>query len=250
MTKKVIYTCITGNYDALPRHKPGPCCDFICFLDAETIDRNRSLIENTTEVEFREAPVAGSPQEVNRILKIRPHEFLSEYDESFYIDGNIRLHSNPFPLADEVPEAKPVALYLQPDRDCAFREIDELVRVGIAKGTDAKRLKSGMRALGMKSGYGLFEANIIFRRHNDPACIVLMEIWWNLWVSAIVKRDQPYLAFANHLTAGSCIHTFGYSGLRKGENPFFFYEGRLTTKGRLSRLRRRIASELTLYRRG
>lgn len=248
--RRVVYTCITNNYDEIPVQKPNGNFDFICFLDEETFARNRNLINSTVEVEFRKAPELCSPQDVNRLLKIRPENFLSDYDASIYIDGNVRMRQDPFALFDKIPAGKPVALYLQPDRDCAYRELDELVRVGVAKGSDSKRLKSAIKLLGMTNHSGLFEANIILRFHNDPSCKVLMNIWWNLWKSVSIKRDQPLLAFANHLTGNNIIHSLGYSDLRIGNNTFFFYEGRIHKKPRLPRLVRRIASELVMYRRG
>lgn len=248
--RRVVYTCITNNYDEIPRHKPKGDFDFICFLDDETLIRNEDLIKVTTEVQYRRAPKLCSPQDINRFIKIRPDNVLGDYDESIYIDGNVRIREDPFALFQKIPAVTPVALYLQPDRNCAYRELDELVRVGVAKGSAAKRLKSAMKSLGMKNDSGLFEANIIFRSHNDPTCKVLMQIWWNLWKSTVIKRDQPLLAFANHLTANAIIHPLGYSNLRVGNNPFFYYEGRLHKKSRIPRLARRIFSELTLYQRG
>jgi hypothetical protein len=248
--KSVLYTCITNNYDQIPISKPKGNFDFICFLDEETFIRNEDLIKKTTEVEYRKVPILSSPQEANRFLKIRPDLFFNDYDKSIYIDGNVRVIRDPFEIFDEICLDQPVALYLQPDRNCAYRELDELVRGGIAKGCNATRLKSSMKSLGMKNNNGLFEANIIFRLHNDPSCKVLMEIWWSLWDAAIVKRDQPLLAFANHLTGNKIIHSLGYSHLRACNNLFFYYEGRIHIKTRFPRLIRRIVSELTLYRRG
>lgn len=248
MIKKVVYTCITGNYDSIPVSKPVGDFDFICFVDDETFSKNKLLIESLTEVKFRLVPAVGSPQEVNRILKIRPHEFLVEYEESFYIDGNLRLKSDPFSLEKEIPGNKSVALYLQPHRNCAYKEIDELVRVGIAKGSDAEKLKLNMKMLGLPYENGLFEANIIYRRHHDSACIRLMKIWWDLWERSLIKRDQPYLALANFFTNMELIHPLGYSNLNLDENNFFFYEGRIVRKNKFKRLFRRIISEIFLYK--
>jgi hypothetical protein len=250
MIKRVVYTCITKNYDKLSLIKPTGNFDFICFVDSETLAKNCDLLKDVTDIEFRKVHLSDSPQEINRILKIRPHEFIGDYDESIYIDGNIRIKNDPFLLSAHIPEDKSVALYDQPHRDCAFQEIDELVRVGIAKSTDAKMLKSSIRTLGLPDNYGLFEANIIFRRHNDIECRFLMDIWWSLWENASLKRDQPLLAFANFLTNKSIIHSLGYSNLLSGMNPYFYYEGRLTKKNRVTRSFRRLASEILFYKKG
>jgi hypothetical protein len=248
MIKNVVYTCITGNYDEIPTVKPFGNFDFICFLDSETFEANRFVIEKSNDVQYRLVPISGVPQDVNRTLKMQPQDFLGEYDLSLYIDGNIRLRSNPFMIEGEIPSNMPIALYLQPHRDCVFREVDELVRVGIAKGTAALNLKIAMKTFGMKEHYGLHEANIIFRRHNDSNCVSMMHMWSQLWSRAQVKRDQPLLAFINFLTKKKFIYDLGYSGLLDNTNPYFFYQGRIVKKGRAKRFARRIISELFLYR--
>lgn len=250
MKKRVVYTCITKNYDAIPLEKPGQGYDYVCFIDKATKESNLDAINASDDIKFVEVCIEGAPDNINRMLKIKPHEYLSNYDESIYIDGNIRLKKNPFDLLGFLPESKSIGFYLQPDRDCAFREIDELVRVGLVHGRNAKALKSSFRVLGLKASYGLYEANVIVRRHNDPSCKLFMELWWILWSNATIKRDQPYLALANFLTGGCCVHSFGYSGLRTNENTFFYYFGRLTKKGRIKRLLRRVRSELMFYKRG
>jgi hypothetical protein len=249
--KKVIYTCITENYDKVPLVKPPEGFDYICFLDRATMQANHNEITNSSGVIFSEITIGSmSPQDANRYYKMRPHDFLSQYDESIYIDGNIRVRGSPFELFNSVPPVKSVALYSQPHRNCAYLEMDELVRVGIARGSDAANLKNSMRTLGLPANSGLFEANIIFRRHNDPQCVLLMEMWWKLWQTGSIKRDQPLLAFLDFLTDKKVTHRLGYSKLRENTNPFFFYQGRVFKKNRLRRLIRRIRSEIHLYRRG
>ena len=246
--RNVVYTCITQGYDEIPLDRPEGDFDFFCFLDQVTFDRNRERLGGSSGIEFRVVSANESPQETNRRYKIRAHDFLSKYSHSIYIDGNIRLKQNPFEVFNRIPGETPVALYAQPHRECAYREIDELVRVGIAKARDASRLKSAMRVFGLPSNYGLFEANVIFRRHMDPRCILLMDVWWSLWRHAVIKRDQPLLAFANFLTSGQTVSSLGFSVLLSELNPYFFYKGRLAKKSRIKRLLRRLGSELLLYK--
>jgi hypothetical protein len=248
--KKVVYSCITGGYDKLPQGKPAEGFDYICFVDRETMASNEDVINASRGVIFREITLTEvSPQDANRYYKMRPHEVLREYDESLYVDGNIRLRGNPFKLFVDVPPDKSVALYSQPHRDCVYQELDELVRVGIARGSDAASLKRCMRTLGLPANSGLFEANIIFRRHNDPECTVLMDMWWKLWQRALLKRDQPLLALVDFVTDKKVTYSLGYSKLHENINPFFFYQGRVFKKSRFKRLIRRFVSEIQLYRR-
>jgi hypothetical protein len=100
----------------------------------------------------------------------------------------------------------------------------------------------------MPKNNGLFEANIILRRHTDDRCISLMKMWWTLWENALIKRDQPYLGFINFLTNNSIIYSLGYSYMLTDKNNYFFYAGRINKKNRVPRLIKRIRSELGLYR--
>ncbi len=246
--KKIVYTCITSNYDEIPTDKPYGDYDYICFLDELTYETQKNKIKIGSGIEYRIISFSGAAQEINRHLKISPHEYLHEYDLSIYVDGNIKLIKNPFDLFLQIPENKAVSLYSQPHRNCAFLELDELVRNGVAKGSDVIKIKRSFKALGMPRNNGLFEANIILRRHNDIRCILLMRIWWKLWENALVKRDQPYLAFVHFLTNNSIIHCVGPSNLHANQNPFFCYGGRINKKNKIIRLFRRIRSELQLYR--
>lgn len=86
-SKKVIYTCILGNYDELKEpkiiHKD---FDYICFTDNETITSNVWKIINVTN-DLNDLDIIRK----QRAYKMLPHKFLKNYDFSIYIDGNIDL---------------------------------------------------------------------------------------------------------------------------------------------------------------
>jgi len=90
MNKIVCYTCITGNYDRLldPLVVPSNI-DFICFTDNwhqfSNVWQIRSVPKDLNEL---------SNVKRQRIVKICPHRYLSEYDISIWVDGNICIKGN------------------------------------------------------------------------------------------------------------------------------------------------------------
>ena len=250
MVKIVVYTVITDNYDEVPLTKPSGNFDFFCYLDANTLSSQKDKIQKSEGITYRLIDADRGSVDLNRYYKMLPHEILKEYEFSIYIDGNIRLKADPQSLCNMLGEDHSIALYDQPDRACAYLELDELVRVGLASGRSASKLKQAFRTLGLPQQNGLYEANVIVRKHNCPECIRFMEMWWKFWQSPVVKRDQPLLAFCNYLLGNDEILSIGKSKIRTGENQFYVYGGRIWKKKRLPRFLRRCMSEMTLYRRG
>lgn len=245
----VVYTCITNNYDKLICQKPDGNFDYVIFLDEQTFHANPDIADQYKDIQFKLVDRIMSGIDINRFYKINPHLVLPEYENSVYIDGNISLKQNPFNLTPNLHDSC-IQLYSQPDRNCAYAELDELVRVGLVYGPDAYSLKKSFRTLGLPHNSGLFEANIIYRSHHEEACKTLMMMWWRLWCNATVKRDQPLLALLNFLSDGKYITSIGKSYLRDNSNTYFEYGTRVHIKRRIPRLIRRVRSEMTLYRRG
>jgi len=87
--KKVVYTCLTGNYDTLPLHSYlAYDWDYVCFTDSE------ELLKAKQFGAWRIRPIAFSKLDNarnNRWHKTHPHVILPDYDESIYIDANIAI---------------------------------------------------------------------------------------------------------------------------------------------------------------
>jgi len=80
-----IYTAIYGDYDyLLDPLVVSNKADYICFTDSE------DLTSDVWEIRRKTFPELSS-QMSNRKMKILPHKFLSEYDKSIYVDGNIKI---------------------------------------------------------------------------------------------------------------------------------------------------------------
>ena len=85
---RVIYTCITGGDDELlPIKYITPGFDYICFTDDLTmhVPYNWQLRPIPEELQ------GYSKVKQQRLIKIQPHKYLPEYEESIWIDGSIEI---------------------------------------------------------------------------------------------------------------------------------------------------------------
>lgn len=175
--KRVIYTCVTGGYEKIvdPTYIQTDF-DYICFTDN---------MEQKTNV-WQLKPI---PQELSslskvkqqRIIKICPHKYLSEYDESLWVDGAIDIldNMNSFLQTYCNDRNKSVFIRRHSQRKCIYQEAK--VCISMRKDTSANidpQMKR-YQTEGFPSNYGLVESNIIYRKHNEPYCIKLMETWAN-----------------------------------------------------------------------
>lgn len=193
-TDKVIYTVLTGNYNDITT----PLCfkqewDYICFTNNEKLLKEKhkfwTIMPINTDVNL-------DNQKLSRLPKILAHKFLPNYKFSIYIDANIDIISdNLYNKAEKfINNGTKLAITKHFERDCLYEERD----VCVEKGKDTEENTSRQIEIFEKEGfphhYGLKENNIIFREHNNPQIIKVMEDWW-YWVSNYSKRDQLSLMY-------------------------------------------------------
>src|SRR5665648_201576 len=84
MSRSVVYTCLFGHSEDLfeQPHASNSAVDFVCFTD------RTDLTSQTWQI--RTVPPLGvGPARESRRPKLMPHLFLSEYDQSCYIDATV-----------------------------------------------------------------------------------------------------------------------------------------------------------------
>ena len=186
MNKTVCYTCITGGYDSLKEPLTVPDnIDFICFTDdmqlKSAVWRIKPIPE---ELQFL------SDVKKQRIVKICPHRYLSEYDVSVWIDGNILVKGdlNSFISHYDLSQV-PFYTRAHPCRNCIYDEMEACKQLGKDKSEIMQAQVSRYHAEGYPPHAGMAETNILLRKHNDRSCILLA----NLWASELLNsshRDQ------------------------------------------------------------
>lgn len=206
--KKVIYTCITGNYDSLLAQPQIEGYDYVCFTD--------SVITNSTW-EIREIPDCVkdlTPVKQQRWVKLHPHELLKEYDYSIWVDANVSVLKDPSSLIDE---SYSVQIPTHPARNCIYDEKAACLRIKKDKEEIMEPQMERYRAENYPKNNGLVQTNIMFRKHNEEECIRLMETWW-AEIEKGSHRDQ--LSFNYALWKNKDVR-FKYMDKKTCESSYF-----------------------------
>lgn len=192
-SKSVFYTCITNGYDNINQIRSysyiDPDWDYICFTDdSDLISQKRFGIWEIRPLQFTELDDARN----NRYHKILPHVIFPEYQQSVYLDGNVSVRTSY--LFDQIKALnQPLIQPIQCCGYCLYKDIDW----AMTRECDTEKLKEQLaifRQDGFPEDYGLFENNLIYRRHNEPLIIDIMEQWWG-WVRDYCRRDQSSLMY-------------------------------------------------------
>lgn len=183
--KIVVYTCISGNYEKLKEIKGLESnIDYICFTD------NKKLRSNTWKI--REIPrylIGLDNTRMSRCLKILPHLFLSEYDISLWVDGNIQINGNLNEFISSHIKISNLMTTKHPDRICVY---DESVAVIKQEKDDENIVNSQMSYYKNQlypNDFGMVQTNIMLRKHNEKEIIEISKQWWDE-VLKRSKRDQ------------------------------------------------------------
>jgi len=186
--KFVVYTALFGDYDDLIDPKENyEGCDFICFTDQKNL---KSDVWEIRYVEDIDLPL----NMMNRRYKILPHLFLSEHEQSLYVDTNIAIIDNPLELANKYLNQYDMALPKHFARDCVYAEAKECVILGKTKYDETQKQMDKYKNEGFPKNYGLGENNILLRKHNNDNVIKLMNDWWEE-LNSQTKRDQLSMAY-------------------------------------------------------
>lgn len=188
MNKYVIYTSLTGGYDNLIQLS---CVsaefDYICFTDAVANETRNGIWT------LRPIPkVVDDKQRLSRFPKMHPHVLLPEYEYSIYIDASVDIINDDLYaiIKDKIDQGVILSGVQHPYRDCAYDEFFEVYKLRLERNlTVLKKEYRILRDAGFPSHFGLYEAGMILRRHNDIRIVSQCEQWWLLY-NLYAKRDQ------------------------------------------------------------
>lgn len=192
-SKMVIYTCLTGGYDALliPDFINSEC-DYICFTD------DKGLIAKGYFGPWKIEPLHFSElnnSKNNRWHKMHPHLLFPDYQNSLYIDSNVNFRTGKvFEYIRSVPKKCFIAVPRHACRDCIYEEADFVVSHNIDTAENVNPLIEKYHNENFPEHFGMGENNVIFRRHHNSRCVQLMEEWWDIF-NRYSKRDQLTLFY-------------------------------------------------------
>jgi len=187
--KIVVYTCITGGYDnILEPSFVTPGVDYICFTDDKTLKSKTWKFRSIPEDLLGYSKVAQQ-----RGVKMLPHKYLNDYDISIYVDGSVVVRGDVKEFLKTLDfDSYSVFISEHPQRKCIYAEKDACVKIKKITGNAVKLAEEQMkryRSEGFPENFGLVQANIIIRKHNDSYCKMLMEGWWEEFKEN-APRDQ------------------------------------------------------------
>lgn len=192
-----VYTAIFGNYDKLIDpigHFPN--CDFICFTDQVNLESNKWQIRLVNQLDY-------PPNLMNRKYKLFPNLFLSEYQYSLYLDANIRVKKDLYPFINLFTNAD-MLLPRHSLRCSILEEVVFLLKMNRVDKSKALNQLSTYFGEGFLDNVGLFENNIILRKHHSEIVKEAMNLWWEQLLS-YTQRDQlslPYCIWKLKVSVG------------------------------------------------
>lgn len=192
--KIVIYTAIFGpGKDKLlePRTKLKGI-DFVCFTDQDFTSKTWEIRKSKREY--------ADPTRDARKRKILAHEYVSEYETSIWVDGNILVKKDPTKLVEEYLGQNNMAVFDKMNNvwdqgDCVYDELQHLLQLGKQRGVykdDPDIMKAQIekyRQEGYPEHNGMIISMIMLRKHNEPDVVETMKKWWSE-LERGSKRDQ------------------------------------------------------------
>lgn len=185
--KTVIYTCITGNYETLVDPSViSEDFDYVCFTD------NLKLKSNIWEIrEIPEELKHLSNVKQQRCIKICPHKYLNEYNDSIWLDANIDIIEDIKTFINTQCDEKDKTIFIpqHPSRQCIYKEGAECIKIKKDKSDIINFQLDKYLTEGFPENYGLVQTGIMYRKHNELSCVEVMELWESE-LSKHSHRDQ------------------------------------------------------------
>ena len=187
-----VYTCIYGPYDMIcePIIK-GKYCDYYIITDQQV---KKSSVWKKIEPQLPKDFNNWNDSVKNRYFKMHPEVIFPEYDYSLYIDGNIILLTDVYPLLKNL-ESKFIGIFKHPLTDCFYQSAESLKQICLVNPEESDRQVKYYSKCGFPEHYGYFECSLLLRQHNNPQCKKLMDTWWDQYLT-YVKRDQQSIMFS------------------------------------------------------
>ena len=211
----VVYTAFTGAYDSLK--EPEFIDDntrYVCFT------QNPDLKSDTWEI----IQMEDSTLDDNRIAKqykVFPNRYFPDNKYSFWIDGSFKLVGSIREYVYKYINSSMLTV-VHPERDCIFDESLSSMQFPRYSNYTITKQVDKYRAEGMPLHYGLPVLGAIFRQHNDPVIVDLMNQWWKEIIN-YTNQDQlsfTYLMWKNNFHPSVGIEYYWINDYWKKEGEY------------------------------
>ena len=198
--KVAVYTSVFGNYDSIrePMYQSDKC-DYFAITDQE-IPTNSIW----KKLDCSHIPGFNSLDNYHKskYCKLFPHVLFQNYDYSIWVDGNVQIVADLYPLIDKLDDNHVMGTFENPLHDCIYTEKNYLIFIDAAQTKDIEYQINEYKKSGFPAKFGMREFSIIMRKHSDNNLQNLMLQWWE-HCNKYTMRDQisfPYILWENGLT--------------------------------------------------
>lgn len=200
LSKLVIYTAITGNYDDLqePLFK-NKDLTYVCFTN------NRKLKSDIWNIEYIQDDQLDNMYLAKKI-KMNPDLYFKEFETSVWVDGKYEIQKDFRIYIEKYGREKPILCFPHFQQECIYDEAAICLCVKKGKKEDIVRQMADYYQEGYPMNNGLYEMGCIIRRHNDELVRKLMREW-EREVTYYSYRDQlsfPYVCWKNSFIPDIC----------------------------------------------
>lgn len=186
--KIAIYTAFTGDYDTLKHPEViDENCDYICFTD------NPELTSDLWKIIPMEDSILDNNRKAKQ-YKLLPHKYLKDYKYSFWLDGTFKIKGSIREYIYKYIKANSqMIVVVHTERDCVYEEYKASKIIPRYPRAVMEEQIEFYRSQGFPEHYGLGVMGALFRQHNHPDVIKVMEDWWD---ENIKYTNQDQLSFA------------------------------------------------------
>ena len=189
--KCVVYTAIYGEKDTLKDPLViNPNVDYLCFTD------NKNIKSNVWKIIHHPA-IHTNPVRSAKIFKVKPHEFLSDYDISLWVDANFLIKTDLqtfFQKSDFLSKAGMMLFQHDQGRNCIYDEANTIMQDRKDDPALVTAQMNKYREEKFPPQHGLSANSIMLKKHNDSAIIALGDKWWSE-IQQYSRRDQLSLYY-------------------------------------------------------
>lgn len=191
--KRCVYTCLLGGYEQLleqPVRKEDDI-PFICFTDDPT------LTSESWEIRLIDPVLPLDLARSSRHPKICAHEYVSEFDESIYIDNSIKLIKPPTYIFEQFLDNQPhdMACFGHSFRDTIAGEFEAIEEAGYDFPETLRAMHSDYSSLDYDFSAKPMWGGFLIRRHNVDHVKKCMNVWYSN-VLRYSRRDQLSFDYA------------------------------------------------------
>jgi GT2 family glycosyltransferase len=181
--KVAIVSAVSGGYDTFrPPAVVDERFDYVVYSDQEV---DNIGIYDIRPLLYIDADSTRSA----RFVKTNVHKLLPEYDFVVWIDANIMITGDIYPIIDNfIRSKKEFGAMLHPIRVSPFEEMDACMKAGKDTDDSIREQRSFYKSQNYDSDQ-LIESNILLYRMNAPHLPSFLNTWWNQ-IDKYSRRDQ------------------------------------------------------------